>query len=214
MNKNINVEICKCGTIHVVHPEKFLNALDRGANYLKVCRNCGATTVMGECTMEDEDGNEIPTLYDVELPDDRCSITLEDFDASNDKKIFSEIYFSHGYKVPMMSGGYATGFKNSSFCEDYPRNTRSHELAMTVNMNKFIEETPDEILEAVSRLWIEGLDWTGTKYEKNVPPKVEGVILTEYGPMNNLPYMTPYEIRKYRVDITPKDYSDVVNYGF
>ena len=114
----------------------------------------------------------------------------------------------------MMSGGYATSFKGSSFCEDHSTTTRSHELTMTVNMNKFIEETPDEILDAVSRLWIDGLDWTGTKYEKNVPPKVNGVIETEYGIMYNVPYITPYECRQHRVDITPEDYSDIINYGF
>lgn len=165
MKKDINVEVCKCGTIHVVQSEKFINAINSDRNYLQVCRNCGATTVHGkEYIGLNENGNRVYTLYATELPDDRCGITIEDFDFSNGKKPFSEIYFSHGYKVPMMSGGYANEFKNSSFYENYSTTTRSHEQAQTVDMDRFIKETPDEILDAVSRLWIFGINWKDTKY--------------------------------------------------
>lgn len=36
---------------------------------------------------------------------------------------------------------------------------------MTVNMNRFIKETPDDILKEVSGYYIEGFNWTGTKFE-------------------------------------------------
>ena len=204
MNKDINVEVCKCGTIHVIQPEKFHTAIGSGSNYLKVCRNCGATTVIG--IFEDDDGSE--TFYDVELPDDRCSITLDDFDLTNGKKPFSEIYFSHGYKIPMMSGGYATCFQNNSFQDTSSTTTYKDEsltvkldaLSKCVDMDRLIKEIPDEILYALSKLRISGINWANTKY------------YGRYGLVpNDLPYMAPYELRKFRIDITPEDYSKVVN---
>lgn len=200
MNNDIDVKICKCGTIHVIQSEKYINAIENNKNYLEICKNCGATTVIGTFTELDEDGTEMKTLYDIELPDDRCSITVEDFNLSNSKKPFSEIYFSHGYRVPMMSGGYATGFKNNSFYENYPMKTRSNVLTQCVDMDRLIKEIPDEMLDAFSRLNISGIDWTGTKYYN-----------TES--LEDDPYMAPYECNQYRVDIRPEDYSSIVNYG-
>ena len=36
----------------------------------------------------------------------------------------------------------------------------------TVNMDRFINETPDDILAELSTYYIDGLDWKGTKFEK------------------------------------------------
>ena len=36
----------------------------------------------------------------------------------------------------------------------------------TVNMNRFINETPDDVLDELSNYLIDGLDWKGTKFEK------------------------------------------------
>ena len=167
---DIGVKICKCGTIHVIQSEKFINALNSNMNYLEICRNCGATTVMGDCNMLVE-GNIERTFYDIELPNDRCSITIDDFNLLNGKKPFSEIYFSTGYRVPMMTGRYATCFKDNSFHDTSCSTTYKDEsltikfdmLAKCVDMDRFIKETPDEILYAVSRLRISGINWTGTK---------------------------------------------------
>ena len=41
-----------------------------------------------------------------------------------------------------------------------------HKDRSTVNMNQLISSIPEDVLEELSNYWIEGLDWTGTKYQK------------------------------------------------
>lgn len=36
----------------------------------------------------------------------------------------------------------------------------------TINMPRFIDETPDEILEELSNCFIPAFNWKGTKFEK------------------------------------------------
>ena len=48
--------------------------------------------------------------------------------------------------------------------QDFLENARKE--ARTVNMNRFIRENKDDMLEEISRYLIKGFDWKGTKYEK------------------------------------------------
>lgn len=83
----------------------------------------------------------------------------------------------------MKTGQYATDFFNGRFSDrwypDFYKIQRKditvkeimdfideyiHDRT-TVNMDRFINETPDDILEELSGYWIEGLNWSGTKYE-------------------------------------------------
>lgn len=48
--------------------------------------------------------------------------------------------------------------------QDFLENARKE--ARTVNMNRFIRENKGDMLEEISRCFIKGFDWKGTKYEK------------------------------------------------
>ena len=47
--------------------------------------------------------------------------------------------------------------------QDFLENARKE--ARTVNMNRFIRENKDDMLEEISRCLIKEFDWKGTKYE-------------------------------------------------
>lgn len=84
----------------------------------------------------------------------------------------------------MMNGYYATEYHNGIFydgriianlyeidrpnvtaaeVQDFLENARKE--ARTVNMNRFIRENEDDMLEEISRCFIKEFDWKGTKYE-------------------------------------------------
>ena len=48
--------------------------------------------------------------------------------------------------------------------QEFLENARKE--AGTVNMNRFIRENEDDMLEEISHYLIKGFDWKGTKYEK------------------------------------------------
>lgn len=111
------------------------------------------------------------------------SITVSDFESTENHKGIEEIIYSHGIKVPMMTGQYATDYYNGRFSDRwYPdfykiqRNDITVKEIMdfideytndrtTVNMNRFIHETPEDILEEISHYSVDGFNWKGTKWE-------------------------------------------------
>lgn len=186
MNNKYDMRICKCGRIHMVDSEKLEKALKNDKNLLLICAGCGNATVIG--------ANVEPDWYD---PKKTCYmmyfgtfsdykdkiIKAEDFETKEGKKGIEEIIYSHGYKVPMMTGMYATDYSSGKFSDrwypDFYKIQRSditvkeilkfideynHDRT-TVNMNRFVHETPDEILEIISRYHIKGLNFKGTKWE-------------------------------------------------
>ena len=83
----------------------------------------------------------------------------------------------------MMTGMYATDYNNGRFSDrwypDFYKIQRSDITVKeimdfidkytndrtTVNMNRFISETPEDMLEEISHYMIDGFNWKGTKWE-------------------------------------------------
>ena len=186
MNRKYNMGICKCGRIHMLDNEVLDRALENNKNLLLICAGCGNAILIGAHIEPDlnEPDYDCYMIYfdDFSRYNDR-SIGANDFESTENHKGIEEIIYSHGYKVPMITGKYATDYCNGRFYDiwypDFYKIQRSditvkeimefidkykHDR-ITVNMNRFIRETPDEILEEISHYYIEGFNFKGTKWE-------------------------------------------------
>lgn len=177
--RKYDINVCKCGVIHAIPNEKIEKALKKQKPLLTICGNCGVASLRGGDEDVDFDGNPCYMMY-------RRDFTYNDSESINKDNIdqYSEVYYDKGYKVMMNSGMYATDYENGRFSDRwYPEFykiqrpdvtvdeimefiEKYHKDRSTVNMNQLISSIPEDVLEELSNYWIEGLDWTGTKYQK------------------------------------------------
>lgn len=180
-----NMRICKCGRIHMIDNARIDQALESNKNLLLICAGCGNATVIGADIQPDYyDSTKISyNMYSFALSEHKDkTIDMSDFECTN-RKAIDIIIYSHGYKVPMMTGMYATDYLSGTFSDRwYPdfykiqrKNITVDEIMKfidkynsdrtTVNMARFINETPEDIIEEISHYSIKGLNFKGTKYE-------------------------------------------------
>ena len=183
-----NITFCKCGRIHAIENKKIEDALEENKDFLLICANCGAATIIGaDITPDwDEPSKNCYMMYSRDLSSYKdAEITQDAFKDGPNQKAIKEILYSHGYAVPMMSGNNATDFFSGGRFSDrwYPdfykiqRDDITVKEIMqfidkfnddrtTVNMDRFIYNTPDDVLEELSHYSIDGFDWSGTKFQK------------------------------------------------
>lgn len=185
--RKYNVRTCNCGRIHMIPNEKVERALEDDKNFLLVCAGCGAATLIGADIQPDwdEPDKNYYMMYSGDFSRQQdASINISDFNTTANSKGIKEIFYSHGVKVPMMTGHYATDCFNGRFSDGWfpdfyeiqRKDVTVEEImkfideynnkSTTVNMQRFINETPDDILEEISCYLINGLHWEGTKFEK------------------------------------------------
>lgn len=179
MTRKYDIRICSCGVIHAIPVEKVNKAIKHNKELILMCGSCGKAIRIGADEDMDYDGNPCYMMYTRDFTYQQTeSITKDSF------KDVEEIFYDIGYKVPMMTGQNATDYIFGHFSDRwYPdfykieRNDITVPEIMkfietykkercTVNMDRFINTTPDDVLEDLSSYLIEGLDWTGTKYER------------------------------------------------
>lgn len=187
MAREYDIRICKCGRIHAIPNEKIEKALDADKNFLLVCAACGNGTLIGANIRPDwnDPSRDCYEMYSGDFsPYKDKTINVNTFNGNEKEKAIGEILYSHGIKVPMETGEYATDYFNGEFSSrwypDFYKIQRSditvkeimdfideyaHDRT-TVNMGRFINETPDDVLEELSNYLIDGLNWKGTKFEK------------------------------------------------
>lgn len=185
--KKYDMRICHCGKIHMIPCKKIDDAIKQDKDFMFICADCGSATIIGADKEPDryEPNKECYMMYSDDFsPNHSESITEINFKNGKNKKAISEIYYSHGVKVPMMNGYYATEYRCGIFYDgrvianlyeiDRPNVTAkevqtflkdAREKAKTVNMNRFIRENEDDVLKEISCYLIKGFDWKGTKYE-------------------------------------------------
>jgi len=186
MMKKYDMRICKCGRIHMIPNDRLDKALENNKNLLLICGGCGAATLIGADIEPDwdEHNKDCYMMYSGDFSSHKdTTISVSDFESTASKKGIEEIIYSHGLKVPMMTGQYATDYFNGRFSDrwypDFCKIQRSdvtvneimnfideytHDRT-TVNMRRFIRETPEDMLAEISQYLIDGLDWKGTKWE-------------------------------------------------
>lgn len=186
MSKKYDMHICSCGRIHMVPMEKLDSALEEDKELLLICGGCGAATRIGADIEPDwnEPNKDCYMMYSRDFSSDKSvSIVPEDFERTDSHKGIREIYYSKGIKVPMETGEYARSYFNGTFSDMwYPdfymiqrKGITVPEIMefideycrkrKTVNMDRFIREAPEDMLEEISHYLIRGLNWKGTKWE-------------------------------------------------
>ena len=181
-----NMSICKCGRIHMIDSEKLNTALHNNKNLMIICGGCGTVKLSGADVFPDWEDPEKDCymLYEkVFSPYDDTHITVVDFESGEDSKGIEEIIYSHGVKVPMRTGMYATDYCNGRFSDRwYPdfykiqrKDVTVDEIMKfindytvnrtTVDMERFIRENNSDVLEEISHYHIEGFNWKGTRFE-------------------------------------------------
>lgn len=187
MGNKYDMRICKCGRIHMIERERIEKSITDNKDLLLVCGGCGTATLIGadiEPNWSDPE-KDCYTMYSNNFSKDRF-ITNSDFCDAEDHKAISEIFYSQGIRVPMMTGQYATDYYDGKFSDRwYPdfykiqrKGITVDEIMLfineytqnrtTVNMTTFIRNTPDEMLKEISQYYIKGFNWRGTKYENKL----------------------------------------------
>ena len=189
MDRKYSMRICKCGHIHMVPEAKIDAAIKNDKVLMLVCRTCGDIQYIGADKTYDwfEEGNKpVYNMFSCEAKHDNFSIGQECFitDGESGGRGINEILFSTGLKVPMLSGEFASQFFYDRFYDNwYPEFNeltkpgitekeiqefidKFHKNRSTVNMERFIKDTPDEYLREISGYIVRAFDWKGTKYER------------------------------------------------
>lgn len=175
MNKYY-MQICSCGRIHMIDTNRIEKIYKENKNLLLICAGCGEATLIGANIEADPFDSKnlcyLPYTIAFSPYHDQTikGYMFNDLQSYGDK-VLEEIFYSHGYKVPMMTGRYATYYISGRFFDyNYDNYTTKRPISeadrSSVNMKRFIAETPDLILEAISHYFIEGFDWSGTKWEQ------------------------------------------------
>ena len=166
--------------------------MEDNKNLLLICAGCGSATLIGADIEPDwdEPDKDCYMMYASDFSNYQdVSIHASDFDKTANSKGIEEIYYSHGLKVPMMTGQYATDYFNGRFSDRwypdfYQRKDITVEEIMqfideyrhdrtTVNMNQFIQQTPEDMLTEISCYIIDSFDWSGTKFENGWDSKLK-----------------------------------------
>lgn len=190
MANKYDMRICKCGHIHMIPWEKIDASVKANKNLVLICARCGAGTIIGADIEPDEFSDKPDAvcymMYAGDLSPYKDKIITEEFFKGNDKeKAVAEILYSHGLRVPMKTGNYANNYFNGKFADmwypDFYKIQRKDitvpeimdfiktftEERTTVNMSRFINENPEDMIEEISHYLIKGFDWSGTKYEND-----------------------------------------------
>lgn len=152
-----DVIFCRCGHIHVVSGKDYSDAIEAGKENLLICGNCGATYISGA---EEAEGGY--SLYRYEIPQNlMTSENNYSADLTDYLKRFYKVNYSVGYGVPMTTGYFA----DTLFCGRFLDNTHD-DNNQRVDMARFLQITPDHVLEMVSQYYIRAFNWSNTKYKQ------------------------------------------------
>lgn len=157
-----DVRFCSCGRVHFIDEEKVNKAIDNEKQVIMVCNNCGSSRIIGADKVTEEDGTDCYNMYSYAMRDEEI----------NDLSKIDSIVFTAGEQVRMMTGGEAT-YQGDVFIDwdtKKPNDISEDEwdkMRRTVNTQHTINWIrDDEKLEQMSH-YLVGIDWTGTKYERN-----------------------------------------------
>lgn len=191
MTRKYDIRICSCGRIHFVLNSEIDAALEADKELWLVCGGCGRTTRIGAYIEHDwtsDDPNKmIYNMYSFEYGEHKdYELTIDSFAATDNHKGIYKVLHSVGERPVMMTGMHATHyFAPAGRFEDnwYPdfwkiqrTDITKDEILqfikdwekdhVTVNMNQLLRMLDEDKLEALSAYMINGLNWVGTKYER------------------------------------------------
>lgn len=184
----LNVRICSCGRIHFIPESEIDEALEANKNFVLVCGGCGRVTAIGADIEQDWEDPTVTNYNMYAYPMgqyDNFTLTADNFETIKSRKGIQKVWYSKGKQVMMETGYYANcyvahvgRFEDTTY-PDFLWNAENHDHAyfkrelgkwkeehITVNMNFLLRTLSEDEAEALSKFIIEGLNWTGTKYER------------------------------------------------
>lgn len=184
--RKFDVRICSCGRIHFVLNSEIESALELNKEVWLVCGGCGKTYRIGADIERDWcDPERINyMMYTVEA--ENYELTADMFESTDKHKGIFKLIHSSGKRPIMRTGMHATHFVHGcgrfedSWYPDFWKIERTditvpeifqfieqwRKDRVTVNMNALLNDLTDEEAECLSGYIIEGLNWKGTKFEK------------------------------------------------
>jgi len=187
MHNKFDVRICKCGRIHFIDNNLIDEALEQDKNLMLVCGGCGSIQLIGADRETDwvDTGKTVFNMYTFNIQEEQQIWDASLFTGSDKKKPVSKILYDAGVQVMMQSGYFARSFENGvgrfqdMWYPDFwkiPANATAQEYkefieqwqkdSVTVNMPFLLRTLTEEQAQALSGYIIEGLDWKGTKFER------------------------------------------------
>jgi len=181
------VRICSCGRLHFLDGEIIESALKEDKDVLFICGKCGRATMIGADRTRDwwnETDDEVFNMYSYDKGDTDFVLDDSQFENTDTTKGIYKVIYSVGKGVPMMSGSYARNYSFGYFLDIWfpdfyhikHRDITVEEIMTfitdweqkrkTVNMRQLLRTLTGEEAELLSHYYIEGLDWTGTQYER------------------------------------------------
>ena len=149
MNKYY-IKICECGRIHFFDNETITDICNNDNSVVCICNNCGNTQMIwfDDCM----DGKAW------------CSRTIKNENINTDVYSVKEILTSQGFKVPMISGGFATSYIGNTFIDWDTKSCTKNERE-TVDVKCLINMIKDtNKLNELSDLML-NISWKGIEFE-------------------------------------------------
>lgn len=181
---NLRLRICSCGRLHFYDDDRINQAITNNKEVLFICGGCGRATRIGADDWTGYYDNDEPcfAMYQQDV-EKEISWTADAFADDEHRKAFTEIIYSPGKKVMMMTGYYAKAYGNNEF-EDiwYPDFWKLEKPNLTieevmnfinenrtkrkqVNINSLLRDlTEEEAMLLYNSYGIKGIDWSTTKY--------------------------------------------------
>ena len=187
MSNTLNLKICRCGRLHYYSNDLLMQLLEEKKELVLICSKCGDVLHIGAdkgLTIhydENADPNEV--CYNMYSYSKNNEIIDIDEILKNEKSTIGKIIIDEGIGVYMETGYYADyydstngfGDYNSHFGRNKPYKTledlyndmdeydaKRRKVRMDVLLNMLTYEQA----EILSHYMIRGLNWIGTKHEK------------------------------------------------
>jgi len=185
------LRICSCGCIHFIDSDVIENAITNEKNVLFICGQCGRATVIGADKYANpymKDENDSPVMYDMYSYEASKNFAIDctafEKQGNDFHKPIYQILYDKGHVVFMETGYRATNYSSCSGFSDtsypdflYRLSFESAEQLRTlrdeydskrtsVRMNSLIRDLSDEENELLSKSYVKGIDYTGTKWER------------------------------------------------
>ena len=186
MNK-FDVRICKCGRIHFIDNSLIDEALEQDKNLMVIGGGCGSVQLIGADRETDwvDTGKTVFNMYTFSVQEEQQIWDASLFTGDDKTKPVNKILYDAGVQVMMETGYYAKSFesgigrfqdiwypdfwriKTNATAEDYKAFIEQWQKdSVTVNMPFLLRTLTEEQAQALYGYVIEGLDWKGTKFER------------------------------------------------
>lgn len=187
----IDMKFCRCARIHFYSNDLLSQLLNDEKELVLICSKCGDVIHIGAdkepATLYDESADSDDFSFSMySYHEEKEEITKDNFVPAvmnrRGKRTIGKIIIDEGIGVPMMTG-FDANYKNCSGFVDTHSNfirlktyssvaemekdmTEYDEMRVKVNMDCLLKKLTDEQADVLSKYYIKGLDWSGTKFQK------------------------------------------------